>query len=393
MNSRQRLLNAIRLQPVDHTPLYLRLWSMGGGEDHIPFDWRNQVTRAENLLRLGVDDTLLLQPPLGYTEEYIADHSAGVISTEVNRLPPQKPGALPRLKKSYHTPAGDLTQVVALSDDWPHGEDIMLFSDFNIPRYEEPLIKAKVDVDRLHYLLASPTAEQVEEFRSRSQQLHREAERLGVVLDGGWSALGDAAVWLCGMENILYWQMDQPELLEALLDVLLEWELQRVDLLLQEGIDALVHMAWYEGVDFWTPKNYRRLLRPRLQQLIDRAHQHDVPFRYIITKGWMPLRKDLLEMGVDCLTGVDPVQDRLTLEEVRRDLSGRICLMGGMNAAITLSLGSEEEIRQAVDHAMQILAPGGGFILFPVDNVFCEMPWERVEILIDQWRKHWKAMV
>jgi uroporphyrinogen-III decarboxylase len=391
MNSRQRLLNAIRLQPVDHIPLYLRLWSMGGGEDHIPFDWHNQVTRAENLLQLGVDDTLLLQPPLGYTEEYIADHSAGVIGTEVNRLPPQKPGAPPRLKKVYHTPAGELTQVVALSDDWPHGENIMLFSDFNIPRYEEPLIKTKADIDRLRYLLASPTVEQVEEFRSRSQQLHHEAKRLGVALDGGWSALGDAAVWLCGMENVLYWQMDQPELLEALLDVLLEWELQRVDLLLQERIDVLVHMAWYEGVDFWTPKNYRRLLRPRLQQLIDRAHQYNVPFRYIITKGWMPLRKDLLEMRIDCLTGVDPVQDRLTLEEVKRDLGGRVCLMGGMNAAITLSMGSEEEIRQAVDHAMQVLAPGGGFILFPVDNVFCEMPWERVEILIDQWKKHWRA--
>jgi len=65
--------------------------------------------------------------------------------------------------------------------------------------------------------------------------------------------------------------------------------------------------------------------------------------------------------------------------------------MGGMNAAITLSMGSEEEIRRAVDHAMQVLAPGGGFILFPVDNVFCEMSWERVEILIDQWKKHWRA--
>ncbi len=389
MNSRQRLLNAIRLQSVDHIPLYLRLWSMGGGEDYIPFDWRDQVRRAENLLRLGVDDTLLLQPPLGYPEEYIADRSAGVIGVEIEHLPPHQAGSLPRLKKTYHTPAGELTQSVKLSEDWPHGDDIMLFSDFNIPRYEEPLIKTRADVDRLRYLLASPTAEQIDEFRSRSRKLHSDAERLGVVLDGGWSALGDAVVWLCGMENVLYWQMDQPELLEALLDVLLEWELQRVDLLFEEGIDVLVHMAWYEGVDFWTPKNYRRLLRPRVQQLIDRAHRHNVPFRYIITKGWMPLRKDLLEMGIDCLTGVDPVQDRLTLEEVKQEMGGRVCLMGGMNAAVTLSMGTEEEIRQAVDHAMQVLAPGGGFILFPVDNVFCEMPWERVEIVIDQWKKYW----
>jgi uroporphyrinogen-III decarboxylase len=111
--------------------------------------------------------------------------------------------------------------------------------------------------------------------------------------------------------------------------------------------------------------------------------------RYIITKGWKPLQNDLMEMGVDCLTGVDPVQDRLDLADVKRQVGGQISLMGGMNAAVTLALGSEDEIRRAVDEAMRILSPGSGFILFPVDNVFCELPWEKTEIVIDQWKKHW----
>jgi len=392
MNSRQRILNAVGLQPVDHAPLYLRLWSMGGGEDRIPFAWRDQVVRVESLLRLGVDDTLLIQPPLGYTEDYVADQSQGVLGVTVERIEPQRTGDYTLLKKTYHTPGGDLSQVIKRSEDWPHGNDIMLFSDFNISRYVQPLIKSKDDIPRLRHLLAAPTAEQMAEFHARSQRLHHEAQRLGVALDGGWCALGDSAVWLCGMENVLYWQMDQPELLETLLDVLLEWELQRLDLLLDEGIDMLVHMAWYEGSDFWTPKNYRCLLRPRLQQLIDRAHARQVPFRYIITKGWKPLRKDLLEMGVDCIMGVDPVQDRLALDEVKQELGSTMCLMGGMNAAVTLSMWSEDEIRLAVDGAMQTLAPGGGFILFPVDNVFCELPWEKVEIVIDQWKKHWQPV-
>ncbi len=388
MNSRERLLNAIRFLPVDHVPLYLRLWSMGGGEDHIPFYWRDQVSRAENLLGLGLDDTLLLQPPLGFTEEYLADRSAGVQRVSIEHLAPGMDGGYPRLKKTYETPAGALTQVVKLTDDWPHGDDIMLFSDFNIPRQVEPLIKTREDITRLPYLLSAPTQQQIAEFRASSRQLHEQAQRLGVVLDGGWSALGDAAVWLCGMENVLYWQMDQPNLLELLLDVILEWELQRVDLLLEEDIDVLVHMAWYEGTDFWTPKNFRRLLRPRLQQLIDKVHAHNIPFRYIITKGWKPVRNDLLEMGVDCITGVDPVQDRLDLADIKQQVGGQICLMGGINAAVTLTMGSETEIRRSVDRALEVLAPGGGFILFPVDNVFCELPWEKVEIVIDQWKKY-----
>lgn len=389
VDSRQRYLNALSLRPVDHAPLYLRLWSLGGGEDRIPFPWRDQAARAENLLRLGVDDTLLLQPPLGYTEEYIADRSQGVGRVTLTRTPPAQEGDYPLLRKTYHTPQGELSQAVKLTEDWPHGEDIMLFSDYNISRQVEPLIKSEDDLPCLGSLLSEPTPEQIAEFRTRSSQVHAQARRLGVAIDGGWSALGDSAVWLCGMQNVLYWQMDQPQLLERLMDILLEWELRRVDLLLDEGIDVMVHMAWYEGTDFWTPRNYRRILRPRLQEIIDRVHSRHVPLRYIITKGWKPLQNDLMEMGVDCLTGVDPVQDRLDLAEVKRQVGGQISLMGGMNAAVTLALGSEDEIRRAVDEAMRILSPGSGFILFPVDNVFCELPWEKTEIVIDQWKKHW----
>ena len=388
MNSKERFLNAIHLKAVDHAPLYLRLWSMGGGVDHFPFPWKDQITRAENLLKLGVDDTLLLQPPLGFTEEYDCDQVPGISHT-VTYIPPSTAEGYPILKKTYHTPEGELNQIVKITEDWPHGNNIMLFSDFNIPRHIEPIIKNLDDVGRIRHLLAAPSADQLLEFRKHSAVLHQESERLGVVLDGGWSALGDSAVWLCGMENVLYWQMEQPEILEAVLDVLLTWELARVDLLLEENIDVMVHMAWYEGTDFWTPKNYRQMIKPRLKQIIDKVHTHNIPFRYIITKGWKPLRKDLLEIGVDCITGVDPIQDNVNLAEVKNEIGKQICLMGGINAAIMLTQWDDEKIRQAIDYAFETLAPNNGFILFPVDNVFCELPWEKVEIVIDQCKKNW----
>lgn len=391
MNSRERFLGAVRCQPVDHPPLYLRLWSMGGGEDHFPFNWRDPVSRAQALLDLGVDDTLLLEPPLGYTENYSVDRVPGVESEVALQAPDQAAGSpYPVLRKQYRTPSGPVSLAVKRTGDWPYGENIPLFDDFNVARFIEAPVKSFQDLPGLRGLLGDPSPEQIAEFWRRARALRQEADRLGVALDGGWSALGDSAVWLCGMQSVLYWQMDQPALLEALLDILLEWELKRVDWLVQSGIDELVHMAWYEGTDFWTPRNYRRLLRPRLQQIIDRAHSAGIPFRYIITRGWKPLSRDFLEMGIDCLTGVDPVQDKIDLAEAKRTLGGRICLMGGINAAVTLAQGGEPEVRQAVQEAMRILTPGGGFILYPVDNVFCEMPWERVQLLIDQWKACWQ---
>jgi uroporphyrinogen decarboxylase len=388
MNSRERILAAIRHEPVDRVPLYLRLWDMHEGVDNIPFDWRNQVTRAENLLKIGVDDTLLLEPPLGYTEEYHADLAQG-ITTTITQLPPAEQGDKPRLQKVYETPDGPLTITVKTSKDWIHGNDIMLFSDFNLPRQTEAIIKDIDDVKRLRHLLAKPTPEQIEEFHLRSKTIHCEAKRLGVAIDGGWSALGDSAVWLCGINNIYRWQMREPDLLEALFDVLLEWEMMRTELVLQEGIDVMVHMAWYEGTVFWTPKNFRRFIKPRLAQLVDKCHSAGVPFRYIITKDWTPMQDDLLDLGIDCISGIDPVQDKIDLKEVKQQIGDKVCLMGGVNAAVMLTQWGDDQIRNAIDQAMEILSPGNGFILFPVDNIFCELPWEKVELLIDQYKKHW----
>ena len=47
----------------------------------------------------------------------------------------------------------------------------------------------------------------------------------------------------------------------------------------------------------------------------------------------------------------------------------------------------EALIRQAVDQAMTSLAPGNGFILYPVDAIFSHQPWEKVEVLIDRWKE------
>jgi uroporphyrinogen-III decarboxylase len=382
-DSRTRILNSISRKSVDHTPLYLRFWPMLQDEDTIPFPWRDQIARAAYMTDLGLDDTLLIQPPLGYIEEYEADSLPGIASA----VTVAETGGRKILEKTYTTPDGVLRHVVGHTDDWIYGDDIALFSDFNVPRAVHHIVNDADDIKRLRHLLGRPGGSQVAQFRQNAAHIRKEAEKLGVAVDGGWCALGDAAVMLCGMERVLTAQMDEPEFLEALLDVLAEWELMRLDYLLEEGIDVLVHMAWYEGTDFWTPANYRRMLAPRIRQLADKAHSRGVKFRYILTKGMKPLMEDIVGMGVDCIAGVDPLQDRIDLKEMKGKYGDRICMMGGVNSAVMLTRFSEEQIRSAVREAMEIMSPGSGFILYPVDAIFNNLPWGNVETLIDEWRK------
>jgi hypothetical protein len=57
---------------------------------------------------------------------------------------------------------------------------------------------------------------------------------------------------------------------------------------------------------------------------------------------------------------------------------------------VTVETGSQAEVRSAVRQAIQTLGPRG-FILSPVDNITVDAPltWRNVDILIDEWRKHW----
>jgi uroporphyrinogen-III decarboxylase len=86
---------------------------------------------------------------------------------------------------------------------------------------------------------------------------------------------------------------------------------------------------------------------------------------------------------------VDPVQDRLDLSQVKQSIGSQICLMGGLNSGIMLSNWEQAQIEEAVDYAIETLVPGDGFILYPVDAIFDNQPWEKVDILIKRWRQHW----
>jgi uroporphyrinogen decarboxylase len=90
---------------------------------------------------------------------------------------------------------------------------------------------------------------------------------------------------------------------------------------------------------------------------------------------------------VDVLIGVDPRE--WDIVETKRLLGDRVCLWGGVNGHLTVEQGSEDEVRNEVREAMRVLAPGGGFILSPVDNVRrdTEVARANVALLIDEWRR------
>ena len=185
---------------------------------------------------------------------------------------------------------------------------------------------------------------------------------------------------------MVFASFDQPEFMHKLLGMIAEWNHKRMDVLLRMGVDLYIKRAWYETCNFWSPKSFREFLLPILKADVERAHNAGARFGYIVTSKTMPLLEQYIEAGVDVLIGVDPME--WDLRETRQKLEGKICIWGGVNGQLTVEKKDAQSVRQEVRECLDILAPGKGFILSPVDNVRVndDRSRENVQALIDEWQ-------
>jgi hypothetical protein len=408
MNSRERLLIAIGGGRPDHVPL--TLWCFGftappqlrwvrdghavlhwytGRLEHLhtlPEPWclpEDDFQRVLAWRSLGVDDVLEVSPPWGL-------HPDVRIRDWQEPASPGEPYA--RLCREYETPAGTLRHVVRRTDEamlagWVVQPDhVPLVEDFNIPRGVKHAVAGPDDLSKLRYLLCDPGAGQLAAYQERMAQVRRFAESEGV-LTAGWSAFGmDLVVWLMGVEAAVLAAVQQPDFFGELVDIVSAFDRRRTEIMLDVGgVDLVMQRGWYSSTDFWSPRLFKRYLLEPLKQNAALVHAAGARFGYTMTTGILAMADHLLEAGIDVLYYVDPVQDKADMAAVKRKMAGKVALAGGVSSAVTLGAGSQADVRQAVHEAIRALAPGGGFILAPVDALFPDTPWENVRAMIEAW--------
>jgi hypothetical protein len=284
-----------------------------------------------------------------------------------------------------------LTTSIRLSEDWPHGNHIPFIDDYQVPRVDKPLVTGAADLEPLRYLLIPPAAEDVAAFEEEARAARAFADAHGTILAGGWGVGLDMANWLCGMQTLMVLMMEQPDFVTELLEMIHVWNKQRMEVVLAAPVDLYIRRAWYEGCDFVMPRFFRDSVLPRLKAEVDLAHSYGAKFGYICSSGTTPMLGFYPDAGIDVLIGVDPVQGTHTdMDLMKEKLGATTCLWGGVSAAVTVEMGSEEDVRSAVRHALQTLGPRG-HILSPIDNITVDAPltWQNIEVFIDEWRRNW----
>ena len=122
-----------------------------------------------------------------------------------------------------------------------------------------------------------------------------------------------------------------------------------------------------------SPATFREFLFPWYEEFGHVCRERGLHFFFHTDGVFWDVLDDLLHFGVEALHPIDPTC--LDIQEVKRRLRGRLCLIGNVpNRALADS--SPQEIEELTRHLLKTVAPGGGYCLGSGNSV---PDWARIE--------------
>jgi uroporphyrinogen decarboxylase len=177
--------------------------------------------------------------------------------------------------------------------------------------------------------------------------------------------------WLLrgGMQNLLVDFALNPDFVHALARISTDFNLAVIDITSRMGVEVVSmdgDLASEQNT-IMSPVHYREFIKPYQQELVEFAHNKGMKvFKHSDGNVWKIL-DDFVEVGFD---GYHPIQPQcMDIAEVKEHFGGRICLIGNIDCRELLCDGSEEEVEEAVKIAINIAAPGGGYILASSNSI------------------------
>ena len=193
-----------------------------------------------------------------------------------------------------------------------------------------------------------------------------------------------------GMDTFLMNLALHPDFAEALL-----WKIQgRCKVLMGHFLAALGdHVDIIKiGDDLGTqesllmsPDMYRGILKPIHADYIAFIRERTAAKVFFHTDGDVfPLIDDLLEFGVDILNPIQTSAGKMAnLAELKARWGDRLTFCGGIDTHRILPTGTPAEVRAEVRRVIEILGPGGGYMVSSVHTVMNDVPAENILAMVD----------
>lgn len=185
-----------------------------------------------------------------------------------------------------------------------------------------------------------------------------------------------------GMEKLLIDFIRQPGLVHDLARVVTDYYLAAIELGAKLGVEFVMMGGDLAGeqTTIVSPKHYREFIKPYQKELVDCAHHWAIKIAKHTDGNAWPILDDFVEIGFD---GFNPVQPEcMDIGEVKAHLAGRMSIIGNIDCRNLLPFGTPEEVERTVKETIEIVAPGGGYILASSNSLHPECKPENIVAMV-----------
>ena len=133
-----------------------------------------------------------------------------------------------------------------------------------------------------------------------------------------------------------------------------------------------------------SPGMFRQLFQPRWRRHFEQARSFGCKIMFHSCGSTRRLMPDLIETGVDMLTTVLPYAGGMDLAEIKHLYGDRLAFDGTISIQQDLLYHTADEVRQIVRDRIDVMAPGGGFVLAPTHATQPDTPPENIVAMFEE---------
>jgi uroporphyrinogen-III decarboxylase len=349
MTSRERVQAAFRFEEPDHVPA-----------------WMGASPEFRELMRkhLGLADDESLS-------QYIGDDFRRVFARYAGPDEHAPTSGLTHANATYRTPFGVER----------HGYG------YGMP-LNRPLQHAET-VDEIHDH-AWPDPEWMDVSHIRQEALQYQGQY--AILGGDWSPFWHDALDLLTFKNLSYKMYDNPQLVDALLQHIVDYYFAVSQRIFDAAADVID--IFFIGNDFGGQTGpligealFRRFFVPHLKRLSDLGHDYGLKVMMHCCGGFAPLIPAMIEAGLDGLQALQPTCRGMNPADIKAEYGSKILLMGAVDTQLLIE-GTPQTARSETRRILEIMKPGGGYACSPShDYLLPETPVENIVALYETVRE------
>ncbi len=197
-------------------------------------------------------------------------------------------------------------------------------------------------------------------------------------------SLFERAWTLRGMENILMDFVLHPEFVDALLEHIVQYNCEVMDIVCQypeiDGIFFGDDWGQQHGL-IMGPAHWRRFLRPHLQTMYSYAQRRS---RYVAQHSCGDIAAvfpDLVELGLDIYNTFQP--EIFDIAAMKRTYGRDLTFYGGISTQVLLPKEPPDIVRGEMRRIMDLLGREGGYIVAPTHAMPHDIPLENMLAFLD----------